>query len=280
MTTVWINGALVDDAEARISPFDHGFLTGDGVFETLRVYRGTPFAARRHLERLARSAAGLQLPLPDAGVLRQAIDDLVDALALAEGRLRVTVTAGVSVPRSGGPLGSDRGVGAPTVIVAAGPLAEWPAVADVTVAPWPRNERGALVGLKTTSYAENVVALAEARRRGCHEAVFANLNGHLCEGTATNVFVGIDGRLMTPPLSSGCLAGVTRELVMELVPTEERVLPLSALASADEAFLTSSTREVQPVRAVDGSVVGAAPGPLTRAAAAAFSDLVERDLDP
>lgn len=274
MTVVWLDGDLVDSAAARISPFDHALLTGDGVFETLRIYEGEPFAARRHLERLVRSAAGMRLSLPDATVLRSAMATVVEANGLREGRLRITITGG---PAS---LGSDRAETPPTVIVAATAMAPWPSTADVAVAPWPRNERGALTGLKTVSYGENVVALHWARDRGASEALFGNLRGDLCEGTGSNIFIGVGDRLQTPPLTSGCLAGVTRELVMEVVPVVEEELPLSAVADADEAFLTSSTREVQPVRAVDGSVLAGAPGPLTMEAAAAFADLVARDLDP
>ena len=271
---LWIDGALVGADEARVSPFDHGLLTGDGVFETLIVYRGVPFAARRHLERLAVSCKGLGLDVPDAGVVRSAMEAVVEANGLESGRLRVTVTGGDS------PLGSDRGHGGPTVIVAAGPLAGWPATADVVVVPWVRNEKGALAGLKTTSYGENVVALAYAKERGASEAIFANTVGELCEGTGSNVFVGIAGRLVTPPLRSGCLAGVTRALVIETTGAVEEDLPISALAGADEAFLTSTTREVQPIRAVDGAELLTVDGPLTSAAAAAFKDLVSRDLDP
>jgi branched-chain amino acid aminotransferase len=134
--------------------------------------------------------------------------------------------------------------------------------------------------LKTISYAENVVALAYARERGAGEAIFGNLGGDLCEGTGTNVFLGTRGQLFTPPLSAGCLPGVTRDLLLQLIDVAEEEIPLAALAQADEAFLTSSTREVQPIDAVDGHRLRTAPGPLTRAAAAAFRALVERDLDP
>jgi branched-chain amino acid aminotransferase len=274
VTVLWIDGGLVDEAEARISPFDHGLLTGDGVFETLRVAEGRPFAARRHLDRLARSAAGMGLPCPAAPVVRAAMEDVIRANDLGEGRLRVTITGGPS------PLGSDRGAAGPTLIVAGGALPDWPPSADVAIAPWPRNERGALAGIKSISYGENVVALAHARARGAGEAILANLAGNLCEGTGTNVFVGIGGRLVTPPLAAGCLAGVTRELVMELVDVVEDDLPVEALASADEALLTSSTRDVQPIRAVDGRPLPVCPGPLTRVAAAAFRELVSRQPDP
>jgi branched-chain amino acid aminotransferase len=271
---VWLDGDLVEASEARISPFDHGLLTGDGVFETLIVYDGVPFATRRHLERLASSCRGMGLDVPPADVVRSAMAAVVEANGLRSARLRVTVTGGDS------PLGSERGAAGPTVVVAGGALAAWPPTADVVVVPWTRNERSAVAGLKTTSYGENVVALARARAEGASEAIFANTLGNLCEGTGSNVFLVRGGRLVTPPLASGCLAGVTRALLMELVDVDEEDVPVGALAEADEAFLTSSTREVQSIRAVDGVALPAVPGPLTAAAAAAFKDLVAKDLDP
>ncbi len=272
---VWVNGRLLPAEEAAVSAFDHGVVVGDGVFETMRVYRGTPFALRRHLDRLGHSAAGLGLALPGRSTLEGALAEVLAASGLAEARLRLTVTGGPA------PLGSGRGAGPPTVIAAVAPLDPVPPTAEVAVVPWPRNERGAVAGLKTTSYAENVVALARAAAAaGAGEAIFANTRGELCEGTGTNVVVGGGGRLLTPPLSSGCLAGVTRALVLERCGVEEQPLPLSALADADEAFLTSTTREVQPIATVDGHRLPEAPGPLTEAAMAVFADLVASDLDP
>jgi branched-chain amino acid aminotransferase len=271
---VWLGEGLVDESSAGVSPFDHGLVTGDGVFETLRVYRGQPFARRRHLRRLARSAAGLRLALPAPELVSRAMDEVVAANGLVDGRVRVTLTGGPSA------LGSERGDAGPTLIVTAGPPPAWPSAAAVVTVPWPRNERGAVAGLKTISYAENVVALAHARDQGAQEAIFGNLAGNLCEGTGTNVFLARDRRLLTPPLSAGCLAGVTRELLMELVAVHEEDVPLAALADADEAFVTSSTREVQPVSSVDGRPLPAAPGPLTVGAADAFAALVAADLDP
>jgi branched-chain amino acid aminotransferase len=274
MSIVWVDGVLSAPEDARISPFDHALLTGDGVFETFRIYQGTCFACRRHLTRLERSAAGLRLPLPSRDELQSAMAAVVEANAITEGRLRVTVTGGAS------PLGSERGKGGPTVIVAASPMAPWPPTTDVVVVPWARNEHGALAGLKTVSYGENVVALAYARERGAGEAIFGNLAGNVCEGTGSNVFAVFHGRLVTPPLSAGCLAGVTRELVMEISGAAEEDIPLAGLADASEAFLTSSTREVQPIRAVDGVVLAAAPGPVATKTATAYTALVARTLDP
>ena len=278
-TVVWLDGAVVDAAAARISVFDHGLMVGDGVFETLRVYGGVPFAWARHCERLHRSAAGLGLAAPPCAELRAAAEAVVAAGALREGRLRITVTGGPS------PLGSERGRAGPTVVVAASPMHPWPPTAAVVTVPWSRNERSAVAGLKTISYAENVRALAYARERDADEAVFPNTTGALCEATGSNVFLVRDGVVQTPPGSSGCLLGVTRALVLELcarhgLPAEEVDLPLDALAAADEAFLTSSTREVQPIAAVDGTVLPAAPGPLTASIATHFADLVATTPDP
>ena len=271
---VWVDGGLVPPDRARVDAFDHGVTVGDGVFETMEVVRGEAFALGRHLRRLRRSAAGLALALPWTD------DDLRGAVAAVlganpdAGRLRITVTGGP------GPLGSDRGASVPTLVVAAATGSRWAPTSTVVVVPWVRNERSAVAGLKTTSYAENVVALAHAHERGADEAIFANTRGELCEGTGSNVFVEVDGRLCTPPLTSGCLAGITRELVTELVEVDEVALPLDALGGASAAFLTSSTRRVHPVAAVDGRPLGSTPGPLTAAAAAAFEALVARNVDP
>jgi branched-chain amino acid aminotransferase len=273
-TRVWLDGSVVDASEARISPFDHGITVGDGVFETLKVVRGTPFAMRRHLERLDRSASGLGLDPPDHDLVRKAADEVLAANDMTEGRLRITVTGGP------GPLGSNRGDQGTTLLLAVSALPPAAHGTDVVTVEWTRNERGALTGLKTTSYAENVVALARAAEAGASEALFANTAGNLCEGTGSNIFVGIDGRLVTPPLSAGPLAGITRELVLEVTDAVEEDLTIDQLMDADEAFLTSSTRDVQGIGAVDGIALRTCPGPLTDAAAAAFAALMAGDLDP
>jgi len=277
---VWIDGALVPLDEARVSPLDHGLVVGDGVFETLRVYGGVPFAWRRHYERLAYSAAGLGLTVPPSSALRAAADAVLHANEAADARLRVTITGGPSPP------GSQRDTAvAPTVFLVAAPLQAPAAVAAVVVTPWTRNERGACAGLKTISYAENVRALAWAEARGAHEALFCNTRGEVCEATGSNIFVVRDGVATTPPADAGCLLGVTRNLLLELGPhrgvaVEERPVSNDDLIRADEAFLTSTIREVQPIGTIDGRRCGAAPGPVTRELAAAFRALVARDLDP
>jgi branched-chain amino acid aminotransferase len=130
------------------------------------------------------------------------------------------------------------------------------------------------------SYGANVRALASAKATGASEAVFANTQGQLCEGTGSNVFLAHQGRLITPSLASGCLAGITRQLVIDMTGAIEQDVPLSALAAADEAFLTSTTRDVHPIHAVDGQALPAAPGPLTQAAIGGFAHLKATQIDP
>ncbi|MEO7837517.1 MAG: aminodeoxychorismate lyase [Acidimicrobiales bacterium] len=274
MSVVWIDGRLVDEADASVSVFDHGLTVGDGVFETLKTYGGRPFAIRRHLERLAVSAGSLGLTTPHPDALRAAIEDVAVANGLHDAAVRITCTGGR------GPLGSTRGDHGPTVVVASAPLAPWPSTTGVSVVPWPRNERGAMAGIKTTSYAENVVALGWAHERGAGEALFLNLAGKVCEGTGSNVFVAVDGRLVTPPLSAGCLAGVTRALLLESGAGVEADITVADLERATEAFLASTTREVQAIGAVDGRHLPSAPGPLTEAAATSFAAIVAADPDP
>jgi branched-chain amino acid aminotransferase len=271
---VWLDGGLRNADDAHVSVFDHGLTVGDGVFETLKSVEGRPFALTRHLKRLATSARGLGLPEPDLEEVRHACEAVTRANPMPLGRLRVTYTGGLS------PLGSDRGEAGPTLLVALGEATRRPDTTSVITVPWTRNERGALSGLKTTSYAENVVALARARQQAASEALFSNTRGRLCEGTGTNVFVVLDGELHTPPLESGCLAGITRALVAEWSGARETDLPLDALDRAEEVFVTSSLRDIQAVRRLDGRELPGAPGPVTAKASRVFDERSAADMDP
>jgi len=278
MTTVWINGQVMDAGQARVNALDHGLTVGDGVFETVKVAQGEPFALTRHLRRLATSAQVLELDCPPAAAIWSAVAELSAAAPASPlARLRITVTGGA------GPLGSDRGAAEPTLIVALAPASPWPAHIEVVTVPWRRNEHSAVIGAKTTSYAENVVALNAAHRQGAHEALLSNTAGRLCEGTGSNVLVVRDGRLATPPLTSGCLAGITRELFLEWaaadgLPVDEIDLDPADLATADDVLLTSTTRDVQQVAAVDGRPV---PGSkLGQAAVELFSRRAAERSDP
>ena len=243
-----------------------------GAFETLRVYRGTPFAWRRHTERLAIAAAALGIAPPDFDLVRAGVDDILRADRFVDARVRVTLVAGEHDEPA-------------DVIVHASALPPVRPVAHVVFASWPRNERSAIVGVKSTSYAENVRAFADARAVDADECMFANTRGELCEATGSNVFVVERGTVRTPPVTSGCLPGVTRALIIELaradgMPVEEVALPIGALASADEAFLTSTTREVQPIATVEVRSRLEAPGPVTQRLASRFTELVAGNLDP
>jgi branched-chain amino acid aminotransferase len=276
---VWFNGELVPIEEAGVSPLDHGLVVGDGVFETLRVYGGQPFAWTRHLARLQQSAAGLGLDVPDIATLRAASDAVIARNGLREARLRITVTGGPAPP------GSRRAPVPPTAIVVGFELEPTSATASVMVVPWTRNEGGALAGLKTISYGENVRALAYVEERGAHEAIFPNTQGNLCEATGSNVFLVLDGECLTPPLTAGCLNGVTRQLILVVaeelgIPIAERDVPVGALARAEEAFVSSTVREVQPIATVDGVTLPQCPGPVSTRLAQGFTALAQRDLDP
>ncbi|MFC6065653.1 aminotransferase class IV [Streptomyces ochraceiscleroticus] len=271
---IWLDGELRDADSARVSVFDHGLTVGDGVFETLKAENGRAFALTRHLHRLTSSARGLGLPDPDLDEVRRACDAVLAANPMPLGRLRITYTGGHS------PLGSDRGEAGPTLVVALGESTRRPDTTATVTVPWTRNERGALTGLKTTSYAENVVALARARQHGASEALFANTVGQLCEGTGSNVFVVLDGELHTPPLESGCLAGITRALTVEWTGAKETDLPFAALEQAEEIFLTSTLRDVQAVTRNDARQLGDGPGPVTAKAMRIFAERSAADFDP
>lgn len=146
--------------------------------------------------------------------------------------------------------------------------------------PWVRNERSAVAGLKTTSYAENVVALAAAHRAGASEALLANTLGRLCGGTGSNVFVVLDGELHTPPLDSGCLAGITRALIVDWAGAKETDLPFEVLEQAEEVFVTSSLRDAQAVLRIDDRELGTAPGPVTAEVIRIFEVKAAADIDP
>ncbi|HET9382857.1 MAG TPA: aminodeoxychorismate lyase [Streptomyces sp.] len=271
---IWLDGGLRDIEDARVSVLDHGLTVGDGAFETVKAVDGRPFALTRHLDRLVRSARGLGLPGPDLDEVRRACAAVLDANPVPLGRLRITYTGGR------GPLGSDRGEHGPTLVVALGEATRRPDSTAVITVPWTRNERGALTGLKTTSYAENVVALARAREEGASEALFANTAGQLCEGTGSNVFVVLNGEIHTPPVASGCLAGITRALTAEWTGATETDLPWDVLERAEEIFLTSTLRDVQGVHRVDGRDLPGAPGPVTAKAMRVFAERAANDLDP
>ncbi|HSJ20874.1 MAG TPA: aminodeoxychorismate lyase [Nocardioidaceae bacterium] len=270
----WVNGRLLDDPRSpAVAVTDHGFTVGDGVFEAIKVVDNRPFALTRHLERLARSAKGLGLPEVDLDEVRRGVEAVVAGQELGLGRIRITYTGGEA------PLGSGRGSKPPTLVVVADSMKPWGGPTSVVTVPWPRNEHGALAGLKTTSYAENVLALSHAAERGASEAIFANTAGNLCEGTGSNVFYVLDGELRTPTLAAGCLAGISRALVLEWYGGREVDESVDVLRDAEEIFLVSTTRDVQGVSRCDDRKLEA-PGPITRKAAATWAEMERRNPDP
>lgn len=277
VSVLWAGGRLRDPREPVLSGADAGFATGLGVFETCAVVAGGAFALTRHLDRLAASLRALDLPAVDEGEVRDAVAAVLAAGGAELGRVRVTVSPGAP------------GADAPSLVVTAGP-APVRGPAHVVRVPWVRNERSPLAGHKSTSYAADVLALAAAHRAGGNEALLANTRGDLCEGTGSNVFVERDGALRTPPLSSGCLPGVTRALVLEwaaeagLPVLEARAgeLPWAVLEDvrrgAAGLALSGSLRGFAGVHAVEGAAV--APGPLTAAVVELFRARAGADPDP
>ena len=277
---LWWNDQLLPLDQIRLNPMDHGFLVGDGVFETLLARHGKSYAVTRHWQRLDRSCAAMKLETPTLDQLRHAIDEVLRANAVTDARIRVTVTSGP------GPAGSDRGGQGQTLCITATPAKDWPVTEQLEISPWPKFSAGAMTGVKSTSYAENVLALAHAKQTGGGECLFANEKGELCEGTGSNIFLVRQGRLETPPLTSGCLAGVTRALVLETaarlgIETAEPVHPISILTpeQVDEVFVTSTTRDVHPVSRI-GSQHWPAPGPVTTRLREAFLEWQAAESDP
>ena len=260
---VWSDGVLRAPDEPVVTALDHGFTVGDGAFETLTVRNGGVFALTRHLTRLKYSAQRLGMAPPDQARVREGIEAVMGEGAVT--RLRVTIASGP------GPMGSARGDGPPLLVVVGG-FASRPEVCHAVRSPWTRNERSALTGVKSISYGENAVMAEYARSKGADEAILANTRGYLCEGTATNVFVERGGEILTPPLASGCLAGITRGLALEwgakagmpirvAAPGELTMGVLDdALANRSHIAVTSTTRGVQPLSSLDGHEL--APGPI------------------
>jgi branched-chain amino acid aminotransferase len=276
--TVNVNGRLFDQEHAVVSVFDHGFLYGEGIYETLRTYNGRLFLFDRHMRRLRTSAGMLTLPVPltDAQ-LNVRCRDTMNASGLGrdhgrEAYVRILVTRGI------GDLSYDpAGCPTPTIVVIVKELIGVPREifehgVTVSIVPIVRNHPGTVNPLiKSNNLLNNALAMQEAFRRGAFEGVMRNYRGELAEGTQTNLFVVKNGAALTPPLDAGLLAGLTREFLFEVgadlgIPVREAVLHDEDLFGADEAFLTSTTREVVPVVQVDDRKIGAGvPGPISRA---------------
>jgi branched-chain amino acid aminotransferase len=254
-----VDGAISPVAEATIPIADDGLLRGDGGFEVVRVYGGIPYAWDEHLARLGRTCAGLRLEVA-LDVLRDEAEVLLAQAAEPESLLRLVVTRG------------GRRIAVMEPLPVRGTTAR---VATITYAP-----TRVLNGLKTLSYAANMLAVRLAQEEGFDEALLVTPHGRVLEGPTWTFFWVAAGRLHTPPLSEGILDSITRRKLLEACAVQERTCTLDDLRAAEEAFIASTVREVMPIVAVGEIELPAAPGPITREAQAAFRALVDRELAP
>ncbi len=287
MAKIWLNGTLVDEEEAQIPVLDRAILYGDGLFETLRAYRGLPFRLDRHLRRLEEGCKVLRLELPaKSAVISKAIRLLYgENVGSGDAYVRITLTGGLhdgsrTLTRSN----------APNLFIVVTPLPGLPPKrylegVRVCLASFPRNSLSPLCGIKSANYLESLWARQEASDRGYDDALFLNEKGHLCEATTSNLFLVKDGEVLTPEQECGLLPGITREAVLEIcenmsIPCREGKFSPRDILEADEAFLTNSTVEILPVREVEESPLPSCPGALTTLIHRAYQELVTRELGP
>jgi len=275
---VYVNGVIVPEDQARVSVFDRGFTRGDGVFETLRTYGGRPFRLDRHLARLDRGLEVLRFAQRSADLgLAAAVESVVRASGLASARMRVQVTRG-----AGSTAFSTAADTPPTVVVTVHPLDETATEPiRAIISSIRRDHLSPLAGIKTINYIPSILARMEAEDIGADDAIMLNYAGMVVEGCASNVFVVRDGALFTPDLASGALPGVTREAVLQIaadlgIPSEERPIDIEFLTSADEIFLTSTTKEVVPVATLNGKQVGQGGHEVTKLLAGEFHNRASR----
>jgi len=278
---VYVSGDFVPRKEARISALDAGVLLGAGLFETLRTYGGKPFRLGAHLARLRASGEFFRIFVRETDAeITATVARLVKANGLADARVRLTATRG--------PLAAavdDDEAPPATLIITAGPMTPYSAElyekgATVVVSDIRTSADDPTVYHKTTGYLRNLLALRDAHRARATEALIFNTKGRLAEGSLSNVFVVSEGRLLTPPVEEGLLAGITRAAVLELaaevgVPAEQRPLAVREVLDADEMFLTNSIMELLPVSRVERKEIGTGlPGPVTKQLAEAYRALV------
>jgi branched-chain amino acid aminotransferase len=252
-----VDGAITPTSEARIPPADDGLLRGDGVFEVIRLYAGEPYALGEHLDRMERSAAAIELPLPRSP-LETEVEALLAQFGDADGQLRLVVSRGGRRLAFTEPLA----VHSDTV-----------SLASVEYTP-----TIILTGVKSLSYGANMHATRMAKAKGADEALFVRPDGIVLEAPTSTIFwATADGALRTPALDTGILASITRDRIVRELDVEEGDYPLEDVLAASEVFLASTVREAQPVTAVDGTEMPEAPGPRTREAVDAFAAVLERE---
>ena len=252
-----VDGQVSETPEARIPPGDDGLLRGDGVFEVIRLYGGRPFALDEHLDRLERSAGAIELEVPRA-VLEREVAALLERFGDGDGQLRLVITRGgrrLAFTENFPPHGE-----------------------SVTLATVDYSPTIILTGVKSLSYGANMQATRLAKGKGADEAVLVRPDGIVLEAPTSTIFWAREGALRTPSIEAGILASITRERLVHELDVAEGEYPLEDLMAAEEAFLASTVREVQPVSAIDGAELPAAPGPLTAGAVAAFEAVLDREL--
>jgi len=252
-----LDGTVMDVAQAQIPVTDEGLLRGDGVFEVVRLYNGAPYGLEEHLERMARSAATLRLAF-DIDAVRDDAEKLLELSEPADRALRLLVTRG------------GRRIG---IIEDLHPMPDTVALATVTYTP-----TRVLDGVKSLSYAANMLATRIAREQGADEALLVTPHGRVLEGPTTSFFYVLDGSLCTPPLEERILDSITRRALLAVTAVTERITTLDDLRSVSEAFLASSAREVQPVHAIDDVAIPAVPGPVSLEAARLVAKYIEARL--
>jgi branched-chain amino acid aminotransferase len=268
---VYLNGRFVAKAHAQVSVFDHGFLYGDGIYETMRAYEGKFFLLKKHLSRLKHSADAISLKLP------MRLDKIGDALneALSINKLQEAYVR-LHLSRGPGEIGLDPALCvAPTMVIVAKPFHDYPAAyyeqgVSVAVVTTRRNHPLALPpSVKGTNFLNNILAKIEAIRAGAYEGIMLNWEGYVAEGTISNIFMVRKGVLYTPHLDTGILEGVTRDLVLRLakrkkIPVREVMLRPKDLRASNECFITNTTMEIMPVTTIDEKKIGKGiPGPVT-----------------
>ncbi len=276
-----LNGELMENGCGAVSPQDLALIQGQAVFETLAIYEGRLFAADRHWRRLARGIDLFGLRKPSATELESGIAGVLEANQLssaAKARARITLTAGEAAARF------ENDPGRTNVIIEVSKAPSYGTTASIITVPFARNEHSALRGVKTINFGENAIALRLARKAGSDEAIFPNTAGDVCEGSWSNLFCYLDGKIVTPPLESGCLPGVTREIVLELagaigIEIQERSFAIDDLNRVEAAALTSTLREIQPVREINGRALTDLPfGPWARLSEA-YQEFVSNSIE-
>ena len=260
---VFLNGEWIPEEQAQVSAFDRGFLYGDGVFETIRIYEGHPFLLERHLGRLAHGLSGLHIEDPFSfDEWTDHCRELIARNKVSDGILRLYITRGT------GKRGySSMGCSSPTVLISphdAPPVADPKTRVDIITAAGILSDHDPLSTFKTANKLVNIIAMREAERAEVHDALLLNRNGHATETAASNIFAVEENVLRTPPLASGCLGGITRGFVLELaadlgIRTAQCDLPHEELRLADGLFLTNSVREIQPIATLDGHLIKQSP---------------------